>query len=189
MKDLKKLFSLIQEKDVVCSIIWLIAVYSFLWQQYLSHQLPLLAWYFHDSNTYQINFRHWPGISMTAIQITSTATIGQVFLWQQYISHQLPLLACYFYDSNTYHINYNYWQVFLLQQYISLQLPLLTWYFGCTLMWKCSSLGCGRSVFSLASPLMKVIISLKYCFYILTLWCSSPWADIAYRAPPTFEPF
>jgi hypothetical protein len=36
---------------------------------------------------------------------------------------------------------------------------------------------------------MKVIISLKYCFYILTLWCSSPWADIAYRAPPTFEPY
>ena len=93
MKDLKKLFSLIQEKDVVCSIIWLIAVYSFLWQQYLSHQLPLLAWYFHDSNTYQINFRHWPGISMTAIHITSIATIGLLFLWQQYLSHQLQLLA------------------------------------------------------------------------------------------------
>lgn len=128
-------------------------------------------------------------LSMTEILITSIATIGLVYLWQQYISHQLPLLARYFYDSNTYHINCHYLPgismtaipitsiatiglVFLLQQYISHQLPLLTWYVRCTLMWKCSLLGCGRSVFSRASPLMKVTISQKYCFYILTLWCS-----------------
>lgn len=81
----------------------------FLWQQYISHQMPLLARYFYDSDTYQINCHYWPGISMTAIHITSIAITGQVFLWQQYLSHQLPLFAWYFHDSNTYHINCNYW--------------------------------------------------------------------------------
>jgi hypothetical protein len=81
-------------------------------------------------------------LSMTAIPITSIATIGLVFPWQQCLSDKFPPLAWYFYDSNTNHINCHYWPgismtaihitsiatiglLFLWQQYLSHQLQLL----------------------------------------------------------------